>query len=499
MKQKRAVKAKQGRLFVMKKVNDWCRLAKDRPVPGALFDEFWRESELALMFADGGLGKSLLAMQIAESICRGTSIAPLTMTAARQKVLYFDLDLTDRQLASRYSPETDCEHAIDDPYEFSDDLIRLEVDVNRPSGALTGEAFAAAIEPYVIETGARVVIIDNITLLKRASNGSRDEVPLMKELNRLKRKYGLSVLVLATTSRRHGSRPLAIADLRSSRHIANYADTVFAIGRSLIDDSVRFIKHLRSKGDEPLYDATYMPLFRQEWLGPNFLGSAFFGFGDETDQLYPACAASADDLKQTVKRLRDQGSSYGEIADQLGISKTKAYRLRMLWQPPPPERAKAVNPNYFPGVEEYDKAIEDPKFNALYEPGHPNEFTHAREYSNLTRARHEAKMEFKRSGRSMPMAEAIELVIEIEEKERDRWAEKDYSEPEPEPKLPPVPIPGVTRDVDADGNEIFVKEYRDGKPLFFYRYNSKKQLCLWERTYNGLSGCGIYKAENSQE
>ena len=55
-------------------LNQWIELAKHQPVPRLLFGEFWIEGELAVMFGDTGAGKSLLAVQIAESIARGREI-----------------------------------------------------------------------------------------------------------------------------------------------------------------------------------------------------------------------------------------------------------------------------------------------------------------------------------------------------------------------------------------------------------------------------------------
>ena len=43
--------------------NDWINEAKQRPIPKALFGEYWREGETAVMFGDTGKGVSALAMQ----------------------------------------------------------------------------------------------------------------------------------------------------------------------------------------------------------------------------------------------------------------------------------------------------------------------------------------------------------------------------------------------------------------------------------------------------
>ena len=46
----------------------------DGPELPMLFDSFWQPAELALLFGHPGVGKSLLAVQIAEAIARGNRI-----------------------------------------------------------------------------------------------------------------------------------------------------------------------------------------------------------------------------------------------------------------------------------------------------------------------------------------------------------------------------------------------------------------------------------------
>src|SRR6476469_7132343 len=53
-----------------------------------VFDAFWREGELALMFGPSGVGKSLLAVQVADALASGRGIDGFEMPAARHNVLY---------------------------------------------------------------------------------------------------------------------------------------------------------------------------------------------------------------------------------------------------------------------------------------------------------------------------------------------------------------------------------------------------------------------------
>ena len=92
-------------IFDTKLANEWMALSKEKPTPKFLFAEFWLEGELSILFADTGKGKSILAVQIAESIARGVAIKPLKLTSKPQKVLYLDFELSDKQFEMRYSKD----------------------------------------------------------------------------------------------------------------------------------------------------------------------------------------------------------------------------------------------------------------------------------------------------------------------------------------------------------------------------------------------------------
>src|SRR4051794_923618 len=87
------------------KANDCFMDVKHAGPAKMLFDEFWREGELSLLFGAAGTGKSVLAMQIADRLARGRGIDGFEMTVKRQRVLYVDLRLSQRNFDSRYSAE----------------------------------------------------------------------------------------------------------------------------------------------------------------------------------------------------------------------------------------------------------------------------------------------------------------------------------------------------------------------------------------------------------
>jgi RecA-family ATPase len=98
-------------MFETRPAGQWiCDLAEDRSA--ALFGDLWLEGELSILFADTGVGKSILAVQIAEAIAAGkdafalgesSTDLPLPNGTSPQPVLYLDFELSGRQFTDRYT------------------------------------------------------------------------------------------------------------------------------------------------------------------------------------------------------------------------------------------------------------------------------------------------------------------------------------------------------------------------------------------------------------
>src|SRR5262249_44367913 len=145
-------------------------------------------------------------------------------------------ELTAKQFEMRYARDFDPAEGetLKDHYEFSSNFSRIQIklDSKLSQGHYRFERqLRESIESVVKETGARILIIDNISYLKRSNESTREAVPLMRELKQLKELHGLSILVLAHTPKRDGSRPLTVNDLQGSKVLSNFADNIFAIGR----------------------------------------------------------------------------------------------------------------------------------------------------------------------------------------------------------------------------------------------------------------------------
>jgi AAA domain len=90
-------------LFTIYSANHWMELEKNTPQPKMLFGEFWYEGELCILFADTNAGKSVLAVQIGNSLARREQIAPFGLETDQANVVYIDFELSGKQFQARYT------------------------------------------------------------------------------------------------------------------------------------------------------------------------------------------------------------------------------------------------------------------------------------------------------------------------------------------------------------------------------------------------------------
>lgn len=302
-------------LFKIRSANECLEEAKAMPIPKMLFGELWHEGELCILFADTGIGKSILAVQIGESIASSKLIEGFKKDAGPQKVAYFDFELSDKQFQNRYSEDYKNEYefsgiferiTFDEDYEYSDNI-----------------EYSKLIEGNIIDainrTGAKILILDNITYLKHGGFDKADHVlPLMKFLKKIKSQFNLSILVLAHTPKRDNSRPISINDLQGSKQFANFADCIFAINKSSQGEHLRYLKQLKVRACENLYHSENVivcELLKKD----SFLKFQFIGYSIEYDHLKKA-SRSTDERNQEIIDLHKDGMSNVKIAEKYSLS-----------------------------------------------------------------------------------------------------------------------------------------------------------------------------------
>lgn len=295
-------------MLTIKTANRTIKEAALRPNPDALYLTLWYEGEVCCLFSDSNLGKSILAMQIAAQIAR------------IRKVLYFDFELSDKQFQLRYSDEQGNLNV------FPDNLYRVEI--NRESLDVSNfeDAIIGNIEQAALQTGAKVLIIDNLTYLCIASEKGDVAGALMFRLMALKKKHGLSMLILAHTPKRCLSNPITQNDLAGSKKLYNFFDSVFAIGKSAKDSNLRYIKQLKVRYGNYTYDSDNVIVSAIEKVGA-FLQFVNIGYATEKEHLKEPSEKDVSQEIENIKQLSGQGKSIREIAKELNISKSKVGRI----------------------------------------------------------------------------------------------------------------------------------------------------------------------------
>ncbi len=307
-------------LLLTKTANVCIEEAKLSPTPKTLFDEFWFEGEICILFADTGLGKSVLAVQVADSITKNLSIGHFALEAEKQKVLFFDCELSQKQFEKRYAVKEN--DILTNHYIFDDGFLRTVINRNAamPKHFKTFEDYLFfSLEYEVAQAETSILIVDNITYLKSATETAKDALPLMKELNRLKDKYKLSIMALAHTPKRDMTRPITVNDLQGSKMLSNFADSIFAIGQSAKDNSLRYLKQIKVRSEEKIYHEENIAVC--QLIKPdNFLMFDFLNFGSEREHLKALSDSDKSELIQQVRNLSAQHESQRTIAKNLGIS-----------------------------------------------------------------------------------------------------------------------------------------------------------------------------------
>ena len=307
-------------LLLTKTANVCIEEAKLTPTPKTLFDDFWFEGEICILFADTGLGKSVLAVQVADSITKHLSIGHFALEAEKQKVLFFDCELSQKQFEKRYSVKEN--DVLTNHYIFDDGFLRTVINRNAPMPKRFRnfeEYLNFSLEYEIVQTETRILIVDNITYLKNATETAKDALPLMKELNRLKDKHQLSIMALAHTPKRDMSRPISVNDLQGSKMLSNLTDSIFAIGQSAKDKNLRYLKQIKVRSEEEKYHEENIAVC-QLIKNHNFLMFDFLNFGNEREHLKALTETDKADLIQQVKNLSASGESQRTIAKNLGIS-----------------------------------------------------------------------------------------------------------------------------------------------------------------------------------
>jgi hypothetical protein len=305
--------------------------ARSQPNIDQLFSMVWQSNELHVLFADTGIGKSIFAVAISVALCKGENFLGLTNQTENQIVLFYDFELSDRQFRKRYSNDFGEEDSLH-PNLFIDTLDFATIsELSLGNDEKFNEVVFDKISYDIESKNADIVVLDNITFLSsQTTQDTQSAMKVMRRLNEMKKKYNVSLLVLAHTPKRNGYSPFTINDLAGSKHLSNFSDSISAIGKSAYDKNVRYIKQIKpSRSGELIYDSDNV-IVCELVKHDTFLTFDFVEFGKELDYLSEDRKDSKiDPLLYEITDLLADGHTYRDISEKLGISISKISKWKV--------------------------------------------------------------------------------------------------------------------------------------------------------------------------
>ena len=298
---------KRAGLLSIKSANDWVNDAINTPDPKMYFHNLIVQFENTVIFASSNVGKSILAIQIAEDIAR------------TEKILYVDLELSAKQFQMRYSDISTGEVHI-----FPGNFTRAEIDPELIVGADLEQEILDSIEEAAVQ-GTKFFVIDNITFICNDSEKGATAGSFMMKLIRLKKKYSLTTIVIAHMPKRRGWEPITQNDLAGSAKLINFFDAGIAVARSAKDNNLRYLKQVKVRTGEYQYDAENVIVFDITKIG-GFLKFEIQGYAREEEHLKNREGSDDYDEIIEVLKLQRDGKTVREIAEALDMSKSTVQR-----------------------------------------------------------------------------------------------------------------------------------------------------------------------------
>lgn len=263
------------------------------------------EQETTILFSGPGVGKTVLAIQIA-----------IKLAEQGMRVLYVNFELSKQQLASRY-PNKDCPGT----------LYHASIDYTKMHDVTDQNLILPEIERLAVEQNIELIIIDNFTNLCINSKEAAEAGKIMQQLLAMRMTHNWTMLILAHVPKRKQGDPLTIDDLAGSKLLSNLADNVIGFNKSKKDKNMRYLIQLKYRSLPIELDFKNV----QELTLTSSDGWLHFEYGgyDEERAHLPRSRDEKAELERDIIRELKQpnGLSYRDIADKLGTSLSMVQRV----------------------------------------------------------------------------------------------------------------------------------------------------------------------------
>lgn len=284
--------------------------------PKRLWGDYWFENEICLLFSDSNTGKSTLSMDIAVAVAGGNNYLGDNFRSEVKgniNVIYFDLEHTDLQFYNKY-------HALD----LNLNIKRVSIDYTEFAKLEVNEMLGTIKSN--LEIGMHnVVIIDPIGCSGVNIFSHSKVADFIYELKNARELVeNVSILLLAHTNKRNMKREITQNDLGGAKSLINYCDSAFALGESVKEPDLRYIKQIKARNvskydlvaEVCLVSEPYPHFEMEEWNEE----SEHLQFGNKRSSKID------QNMKSTILLLYPN-KSLRQIASQLNISKSSVQRV----------------------------------------------------------------------------------------------------------------------------------------------------------------------------
>lgn len=294
----------QNKTFYCPTANEVMREAMKEKIPNELFYNMFYEKDLCCLFAATNLGKSVLAMDIADQL-----------SYKNYKVLYLDFELSKIQFGIRYS-----ESGL--PYTFSPNFYRPDLTIDKMrSYEERLDGLFSNMKTTIEEYGVNVIIVDNLTYILDNAQNAKQATQLIKALHDFKNEHGVSILIISHTIKRDNRKPIIQDEMVGSKMIGNFIDSCFAIGCDINNRKRLYIKHLKCRNSEVIYGEDNVLLCQIEKIDRFLRFSTSEETCDEKSLLksVSCVATNRNTMKAQAYAMKKEGLTNQEIANALGV------------------------------------------------------------------------------------------------------------------------------------------------------------------------------------
>jgi len=262
-----------------------------------LFGNYIHAGEISIVAGRSGVGKSILGYSLAHAISTGADLLGQKNECESLPVLYYDFELNETNIKKRfynYEPN---------PNFFRPDISNILLENN-------GIFDFSIIEKDIELTGAKVLIIDNISALSlRTTSEANESLTIMKNSKLLQMKLGITIILLAHTPKLMENKPLELYQISGSSVLHNFIDSAVMIGKSFKNNDLRYIKQVKSRNSFENELVMDLSINAENWLHFDFMD-----FSDESSHI---------SVEQNFSE--NKKDKFIEIADNLLKTKSLTY------------------------------------------------------------------------------------------------------------------------------------------------------------------------------